>query len=308
MDIKFKDYSINNYYIVFDSEDYKSIEDFSEGFCATKHNNGVCGYINVNGRETLLFDYDNVEDFHNGLAMVSKNNLYGFINTNFEEVIPCKYIYATRFLFGYSIVKDNNYTFIIDKENRKVEIIDNEINIENIPRLLYSKKLINKKDYESSLKKDNNDINNNIKKRTIDIGLFAAKAYSYYDCNNNKIIPYDNMENRDFVDDFIIVRVDRTDIRIFNKNGKQLKISSCITIDEDTDIKIFNKIQQFKSKKVSSERIGYVSIFNFNNKEYKITANNILELEELKEEILISIKEKLEDIENTDLNKYKIKR
>ena len=43
-----------------DSEDYKDIEDFSEGLAATRHNNGVCGYINKKGYETLLYEYINV--------------------------------------------------------------------------------------------------------------------------------------------------------------------------------------------------------------------------------------------------------
>lgn len=306
MDLEFKDFVVYDYHVIMSSEDYKIIEDFSEGLSATKHNNGVCGYIDKIGKETFLFNYDVVEDFHEGLAIVqNKNGLYGFINKKFEEVIPCSYIFATKFKFGYAIVKNNEESFIINNTGKIVEYIDDSTNLEKISKILYSKKLINKKTYEEDLKKE--ELKSEIIKKSTSINLTSLKAYSYYDNENNKIIPYDNIENRDFHEDFVIVRVDRNDIRIFNKKGKQLKIHACITFDENTSFELIEKIKQFKYKISNIERRGFVSIFKFNDKEYKITANDIKELNETKKNILTNIKESLSEEDINELIKYKIK-
>ena len=51
--------------------------------------------------------YDELDNFHEGLAKVCKNNKYGFIDKLGHEIIPCVYDEAEDFKFGVSIVVKN---------------------------------------------------------------------------------------------------------------------------------------------------------------------------------------------------------
>ena len=67
-------------------------------------------------------------EFSEGLALVQKGSLWGFINKNGEEVIPCRYDIAYDFSEGLAVVwkdglwgyvnKNGNSTFVdIEKED-----------------------------------------------------------------------------------------------------------------------------------------------------------------------------------------------
>lgn len=49
------------------------------------------GYVDVNGKEVIPFIYDEVTEFHNGIARVKKDGKYGYIDKTGKEVIPCVY-------------------------------------------------------------------------------------------------------------------------------------------------------------------------------------------------------------------------
>ncbi len=67
-------------------------------------------------REMLLKalgDYDTVSDYYNGLALVKKNNKYGYIDRNGEEVIPVQYDTANDFIRKYAKAeKDEKWGYI----------------------------------------------------------------------------------------------------------------------------------------------------------------------------------------------------
>lgn len=64
--------------------------------------------------------YDGLADFQEGLAIVTKNNVYGYINTSGEEVIKCQFSDAEPFENGRAKVKLNGKWGYIDKKGNQV--------------------------------------------------------------------------------------------------------------------------------------------------------------------------------------------
>ena len=67
------------------------IGSFDKDSTASARINGVTGKINVKGEVVIPFEYEECGDFRDGLALVRKDNLYGFIDRKNNLVIPCKY-------------------------------------------------------------------------------------------------------------------------------------------------------------------------------------------------------------------------
>ena len=87
------------------------------------------GFINTRGELVIssTADYDSsigdISDFSNGFALIYKNDLYGYINTEGKEVIEAKYKEAYNFSDGLARVKfpnTNKYGYI--NEDGKVVI------------------------------------------------------------------------------------------------------------------------------------------------------------------------------------------
>ncbi|MDP8079960.1 WG repeat-containing protein [Phocoenobacter skyensis] len=64
--------------------------------------------------------YDNIHPFYNGLALVEKDNKFGYINSDGDIVIPIKYVWATRFHNGRAFVVKENFW-----GHQKIALIDN---------------------------------------------------------------------------------------------------------------------------------------------------------------------------------------
>lgn len=66
--------------------------DFHQGLVAVyrsdEKGNGKYGYMDKSRNLTIPYQYDSAEDFHDGLAVVSKNDKYGTIDKNGKTVIP----------------------------------------------------------------------------------------------------------------------------------------------------------------------------------------------------------------------------
>ena len=83
--------------------------------------NGV--YQLSTGKE-LVFRYDYVWCFIEGLAKVRLNGKYGYIGKTGKEVVPCKYDYVWDFIKGLATVKLNEKWGLI-----------NSLGIEVVPRI-----------------------------------------------------------------------------------------------------------------------------------------------------------------------------
>ncbi|HEU0111402.1 MAG TPA: WG repeat-containing protein, partial [Flavisolibacter sp.] len=57
--------------------------------------------------------------FSEGLAVVSKKNIYGFVDHTGKEVIPFKYSYAVSFTEGHARIRKNGKWMIIDHSGKE---------------------------------------------------------------------------------------------------------------------------------------------------------------------------------------------
>lgn len=77
---------------------------FQNGKALVKYRNGNTEIIDVSGKRLARIRFDDIENFKDGLAKVSKNNKYGFIDQNGEIIIPIKFETAYSFEEGTASV------------------------------------------------------------------------------------------------------------------------------------------------------------------------------------------------------------
>ena len=96
---------------------YESIDDCHDGMLLAQ-NEGKRYMLNKNGE--IAFDisgYEECKSFSEGLCEVKKDGKYGYIDTNGNLVIPCKYTTANAFIEGKAIVDYSEWGFTcIDRQ------------------------------------------------------------------------------------------------------------------------------------------------------------------------------------------------
>ena len=98
---------------------------YSEVRFASDGRAGVCrndkwGFVDKEGNEVIPCKYENVEYFYHGHCFVEKNGKWGIINTDGKEVVPCEYenILGSNFPEHYAIGEKNKKCYIISKFGR----------------------------------------------------------------------------------------------------------------------------------------------------------------------------------------------
>ena len=88
------------------------------------------GFVDKVGNELVRCRYDYVDDFHEGMAIVTLNGKSGFIDKKGQEVVSCHFNYVCKYSGGLACVKDNNYKcgFIDKKGNFVVPCIYDDAN------------------------------------------------------------------------------------------------------------------------------------------------------------------------------------
>ncbi len=94
---------------------YLDAKDFSNGYAAVKDENAWF-FINKKG-EKVSSDYDFVQSFKNGFAIVEKNSKLGIINTKFKEIIPIIYDTIDSISNGLILVSINEIFKYINLNN-----------------------------------------------------------------------------------------------------------------------------------------------------------------------------------------------
>jgi hypothetical protein len=93
---------------------YSEVSNFSEGLAAIKSTKW--GYVNKNWEEVIPRQYDECADFSEGLAAVRVNGKWGYINKEGEEIIPFIYDKIIHsFSNGIANVARNNELKWIDR-------------------------------------------------------------------------------------------------------------------------------------------------------------------------------------------------
>ena len=75
----------------------------SSGRLIPAQKGGKCGYVDKTGKTVIPFKFDTVEEFSDGLALVSVDGLYGYIDETGEIVVPFKLLsrgYTPYAFFG----------------------------------------------------------------------------------------------------------------------------------------------------------------------------------------------------------------
>lgn len=86
----------------------KTFQDGMFSFCR----NQKCGFIDIEGREVIAPQYDEVKDFSDGLARVEQGRQVGFIDKTGKMVIP----FSDKYEYGY-VFRDGLISFKSDSES-----------------------------------------------------------------------------------------------------------------------------------------------------------------------------------------------
>ncbi len=101
--------------------EYDKIRHFNEGLAQVLIKSSI-GYINKKNMKVIKpkFDFNALGDFSNRLALVKKNEKYGYINTVGEIVIPITYTAGLPFEKKYALVEKDSMSFRIDRKGEKI--------------------------------------------------------------------------------------------------------------------------------------------------------------------------------------------
>jgi hypothetical protein len=118
------------------NENYYEVGNFSkEGLAAVRSSDfdQKIGFIDTTGKLVIPFQFENdrIPYFSEGMAPVSKNGLYGFINTSGDWVINPQYSYAVGFNEGLTCVFLNEKCGFIDKKGKVVIPIQYNSSVES---------------------------------------------------------------------------------------------------------------------------------------------------------------------------------
>jgi len=93
---------------------------FSEGLAAVSLDGTMWGYIDTDGNEVIPYIYDSAQSFIDGLALVRQDGKSGFINAAGNIVIPLIYDSAQAFTEDFAVVSKNGMFGFIDRRGNTV--------------------------------------------------------------------------------------------------------------------------------------------------------------------------------------------
>ena len=101
---------------------WEDVDNFSEGLAYVKDYNGKWGFIDRTGKVVIPCQWKAAGSFSEGLAIVKGDNgKYGFIDNTGKVVIPCQWKFAGSFSEGLALVEDGNRKYgFIDKTGKMV--------------------------------------------------------------------------------------------------------------------------------------------------------------------------------------------
>lgn len=96
--------------------EWNYIDEFHEGFAVVVDKNNKAGYVNARGELVIPCIWNLAMGFEGGFAVVSNDeNRYGIINRKGEIVIPCTWRFITPFTSGLAKAQDfDKHWFLVD--------------------------------------------------------------------------------------------------------------------------------------------------------------------------------------------------
>jgi len=90
----------------------KTYTRIGEGFVLIKADNGKVGLNDSEGRQICKPEYDFIDNFFvEGVAIVRKGDLYGFVNAQGQPICECKYRMVDYFINGCAPVQKQDGTW-----------------------------------------------------------------------------------------------------------------------------------------------------------------------------------------------------
>ncbi|MDP4153537.1 MAG: WG repeat-containing protein [Bacillota bacterium] len=99
------------YKVTWDAEKREAVLEKDEGCLFKFEQNGLWGFMDRGGNVIISPQYNDAEDFSEGLAVVEKGDKYGYINEKGETVIPFQYDEARSFHCGLAGIVKPGDTF-----------------------------------------------------------------------------------------------------------------------------------------------------------------------------------------------------
>lgn len=248
---------------------YIFIGDFSQGLAVVKNMSGLYGYINKDGIEVIPCRYTYAFDFkNNGIAkVVFKDSSCGHINTNGMRVIRRNHKLENN---DYKFDKDKSGNItVFDKKGNIIKTFDKDIKeIKYCGCNMYLYK--NSKDLYGYLNEN------------FDIVFPAIYNEAYNFCDDVAVIKNDNDYSYLHKDGTLtIINNDKyTEFSNFNEGYAYLRNNDglYVFIDKDGNI-LFNK----KFKEVSHFSEGFAAVTDINNNHYYIDINGNKNIELISE-------------------------
>ena len=104
--------------------EWNYIDEFHEGYAVVVDKDNRAGYVNMRGELMIPCIWNLALGFEGGFAVVSDDeDRYGIINKKGEIVIPCKWRFATPFKNGLAKVQDfDEHWFVIDPDGNTTRV------------------------------------------------------------------------------------------------------------------------------------------------------------------------------------------
>lgn len=100
------------------TKQYDKIEKFDQGVAVMWHN-GKCGLVSQTGKEIIKPQYDNIGRFgRDGIAYTHKNGLMGLINMTGKVIVDNIYGDIGRFNGPWAITRKNGLAGMINKQGK----------------------------------------------------------------------------------------------------------------------------------------------------------------------------------------------
>ena len=98
---------------------YDDVEHGEEDGTFAVQKNGLWGFIDTEGNEIIVPQYESYDSFNEGIAIVRKNKKRGYINKLGQEITPLKYWHCRYFYGGIAVAENFDHTNeVIDKSGK----------------------------------------------------------------------------------------------------------------------------------------------------------------------------------------------
>ena len=102
---------------------YKKVGCLSDGLAQVSKDHKF-GFVDADGKVVIPLKFDHAADFKEGLSHAKKGGKKGYIDTQGKTVIPFEYDFANDFENGIAKVNKGEEWFYIDKTGQRVKEIE----------------------------------------------------------------------------------------------------------------------------------------------------------------------------------------